>query len=53
MLWFRVLFPLLLFWGSFMTADTVWTLADIFCAFMAIPNLIGLIGLGKQVFRGK
>lgn len=49
--WFRILFLAVLFCGSFMTADAVWSLADIFCALMAIPNLIGLIGLGEQVFK--
>jgi AGCS family alanine or glycine:cation symporter len=52
-LWFRLLFLVLLFCGSFMTAKAVWSLADIFCALMAVPNLIGLLGLAKQVFRGK
>ncbi len=50
--WFRIAFLLLLFIGSFMTADAVWSLADIFCALMAVPNLIGLIGMGSQVFQG-
>ena len=49
--WFRFLFLIFLFIGSFMTADAVWSLADIFCALMAIPNLIGLLGLGKQVIK--
>ena len=52
-LWFRLIFLVLLFCGSFMTAKAVWSLADIFCALMAVPNLIGLLGLAKQVFRGK
>lgn len=50
--WFRICFLAVLFLGSFMTADAVWSLADIFCALMAVPNLIGLIGLGNQVFNG-
>ena len=50
--WFRGIFLIVLFIGSFMTADAVWSLADIFCALMAVPNLIGLIGMGSQVFRG-
>lgn len=48
--WFRGTFLAVLFIGSFMTADAVWSLADIFCALMAVPNLIGLIGMGSQVF---
>ncbi|MBR6793784.1 MAG: sodium:alanine symporter family protein [Clostridia bacterium] len=49
--WFRTVFLLVLFLGSFMTADAVWSLADIFCALMAVPNLIGLICMGDKVFR--
>lgn len=50
--WFRIAFLAVLFTGSFMTADAVWSLADIFCALMAVPNLVGLIGMGNQVFQG-
>lgn len=50
--WFRILFLVLLFSGTFLTAEAVWNLADIFCALMAIPNLIGLLGLAEQVFHG-
>lgn len=49
--WFRRIFLLVLFLGSFMTADAVWSLADIFCALMAVPNLVGLICMGDKVFR--
>ena len=51
--WFRAAFLVVLFLGSFLSADAVWTIADIFCALMAIPNLIGLIGLANQVFTGE
>ncbi len=49
--WFHALFLLLLFFGSFLSTDMVWSLADIFCGLMAIPNLIGLLGLSGQVFQ--
>lgn len=49
--WFRRVFLLVLFLGSFMSADAVWSLADIFCALMAVPNLIGLICMGNKVFH--
>ncbi len=49
---FRALFLLILFAGSFLSADATWALADIFCALMAIPNLIGLISLASPVFKG-
>ena len=50
--WFRLAFLTVLFIGSFMTADAVWSLADILCALMAVPNLIGLICMGDRVFHG-
>ena len=49
--WFRWLFLVLLFSGTFLSAEAVWSLADIFCALMALPNLIGLLGLAEQVFQ--
>lgn len=50
--WFRGLFLVVLFCGTFLSAEAVWSLADIFCALMALPNLIGLLGLAEQVFQG-
>ncbi|MBQ7034387.1 MAG: sodium:alanine symporter family protein [Clostridia bacterium] len=50
--WFRGIFLGVLFIGSFLSAEAVWSIADIFCALMAIPNLIGLLGLAEQVFQG-
>ncbi|MBQ7935502.1 MAG: sodium:alanine symporter family protein [Clostridia bacterium] len=49
---FRIAFLVFLMLGAFLSPDAVWALADILCALMAIPNLIGLIGLGDQVFKG-
>ena len=49
---FRAVFLLLLFAGSFLSSGTVWSLAAIFCALRAVPNLIGLLGLAGQVFQG-
>ncbi|MBQ8600246.1 MAG: sodium:alanine symporter family protein [Clostridia bacterium] len=49
---FRFVFLLFLMAGAFLTAEATWAIADIFCAFMMIPNLIGLLGLSKQVFQG-
>ncbi len=48
---FRCLFLTFLMVGAFLTADATWALADIFCAFMLIPNLIGLLGLSKIVIQ--
>ena len=50
--WFRAVFLSVLFGGSFLSAEAVWNIADIFCALMALPNLIGLLGLAEQVFAG-
>lgn len=50
--WFRRIFLLILMAGSFLSSSAAWNLADIFCGMMAIPNLIGLIGMGQQVFAG-
>ncbi len=49
---FRWLFLTFLMAGAFLSADAAWALADIFCAMMLIPNLIGLLGLSKAVFHG-
>jgi len=40
---YRIFFVLLVFVGAVASLQTVWNLADIFNAFMAIPNLISLV----------
>jgi len=42
---YRTIFVLFIFVGATSSLDSVWTLADILNGLMAIPNLIGLIGL--------
>lgn len=42
---YRSIFVLFIFVGATASLDLVWTLADILNGLMAIPNLIGLIGL--------
>lgn len=42
---YRTVFVLFIFVGATASLDSVWTLADILNGLMAIPNLIGLIGL--------
>lgn len=37
--------------GPFLTLEVVWTLADIFNGLMAIPNLIGLLGLSGVIIH--
>ena len=40
---YRFLYILAIFIGPFMTVEAVWTIADIFNALMAIPNLIAVL----------
>ncbi|RDW17208.1 alanine/glycine:cation symporter family protein [Oceanobacillus chungangensis] len=52
--YYRFVFVLAVFYGSIETLDIVWGLADIMNALMAIPNLIGLLGLsGVVVYETK
>ena len=42
---YRTVFVLFIFVGATASLDVVWTLADVLNGLMAIPNLIGLLGL--------
>lgn len=46
---YRFLYILAIFVGPFMTVKAVWTIADIFNALMAIPNLIAILALSGVV----
>lgn len=46
---YRILYVLAVFAGPFLTVKFVWTLADIFNALMAFPNLIALAALSGVV----
>ena len=46
---FRWLYILAVLLGPFLTVQAVWTIADIFNALMAIPNLIALVVLSGVV----
>ena len=48
---YRWLYILAVIIGLYMTAEAVWTIADIFNALMALPNLIALIVLNGVVVR--
>jgi AGCS family alanine or glycine:cation symporter len=48
---FKVLYVLLLIVGAVTSSAFVWALDDMFNAMMAIPNLIGVIGLSGMVVR--
>lgn len=49
--WYLWLFIIGVFLGSIISLNTVWTMADIFNALMAIPNLCALILLGKVLVK--
>lgn len=49
LLGYRTLFCLFVFFGAVMSLDMVWPIADIMNGLMALPNLIGLIGLSSVV----
>lgn len=48
---YRWLYILCVFIGPYMTVSAVWTIADIFNACMAIPNMIALLALSGVVVR--
>ena len=48
---YRCLYILAIFIGPFMTVEAVWTIADIFNALMALPNLIALLALSGVVLH--
>lgn len=46
---YRWLYILAVFIGPFMTVSAVWTIADIFNALMALPNLIAILALSGVI----
>ena len=46
---YRIVFVLAVFLGCVSSLDLVWTFADVMNALMAIPNLIGLLGLSAVI----
>jgi alanine or glycine:cation symporter, AGCS family len=48
---YRTLFVLVIIPGAMMDLHLVWSVADIANAFMAVPNLIGLLGLSGLLAR--
>lgn len=48
---FNILYISFVFFGSFLSVDTVWNVADIFNAFMVVPNIIGLLLLSGVVAK--
>lgn len=47
---YKLIYIVLVASGSFINLGLIWTLADIVNGLMAVPNLIGLIGLSRVVF---
>lgn len=47
--YYRIAFVLTVFLGAVTSLETVWTFADMMNGLMALPNLIGLIGLSSVV----
>lgn len=48
-LYYRLIFTVFVFLGVMIPLDMVWALADIANAFMALPNLIGIVALAGVV----
>lgn len=48
---FRFLFLSMLMLGALLPVGAVWSLADILCALMTFPNLLGLLLLSPEIFR--
>ena len=48
---YKIIYIVFIAIGPFMTLDFIFILADIVNGLMAIPNLIGLIGLRKVVYE--
>lgn len=46
---YRILFSLIVYVGATTTLQTVWNISDIMNALMAIPNLISLLVLSKEI----
>lgn len=48
---FRIIYVIVVFLGCTANLDLVWTIANILNALMAIPNLVGLIGLSGVIVK--
>ena len=48
---YRIIYILCVFVGPFISISMVWTIADIFNGFMAIPNLIAVVALNGVVLK--
>lgn len=48
---YNLLYLVMVYLGAFLRVDLIWNLADVFNGLMAIPNLIALIYLSKDVSK--
>ena len=48
---YRVVYVIAVVIGAVLKLDIVWTIADTFNGFMAVPNLIALLGLSAVVSK--
>ena len=48
---YRWLYILAVFIGPFLTVAAVWTIADIFNALMALPNLVAILALSGVIVK--
>ena len=48
---YRIVFVIVVFFGSILRMETVWTFTDVMNALMALPNLIALVLLGNEAAR--
>lgn len=46
---YRFVFCIFVFLGTILEIELVWTVADVMNGLMAIPNLIGLLGLSSVI----
>ena len=49
--YYRIVFVLFILFGSLIRLETVWTFTDVMNALMALPNLIALVFLWKEIKR--
>ena len=47
--YYRIIFVIVVFLGAVLRLETVWTFADVMNALMALPNLIALVFLGREI----
>jgi AGCS family alanine or glycine:cation symporter len=47
--YYRIVFVTVVFLGAILRLETVWTFSDVMNALMALPNLIALVFLGREI----